>query len=140
MVGSLPEAPSVRLLKHIIRCYLRLSDNARAREALRQCLPSLLVDPTFTSCLKDDVQTRGYAAHVTVNPAPYQLSCLIPSLNICDIHTFSQTVSLQVFSAMHRGEHGGEANQKPYYCICLPARASGIELMHSSIQQFFQWS
>ena len=61
MVGVLPENPSVRLLKHIIRCYLRLSDNARAREALRQCLPPLLMDPGFTSCLKEDIQTRQYA-------------------------------------------------------------------------------
>ena len=52
MVAMLAEQPSVRLLKHIIRCYLRLSDNPRAREALRQCLPELLRNPQFTSCLK----------------------------------------------------------------------------------------
>jgi CCR4-NOT transcription complex subunit 9 len=50
--------PSVRLLKHIIRCYLRLSDNPRAREALRQCLPDLLRNLQFTACLKDDMTTR----------------------------------------------------------------------------------
>ncbi|GMH56332.1 hypothetical protein TrRE_jg17, partial [Triparma retinervis] len=44
MVQSLVEQPSVRLLKHIVRCYLRLSDNLRAREALRQCLPEALRD------------------------------------------------------------------------------------------------
>jgi CCR4-NOT transcription complex subunit 9 len=59
MVAALPEQPSTRLLKHIIRCYLRLSDNSRAREALRQCLPELLLDKRFTACLKDDTQTRG---------------------------------------------------------------------------------
>ena len=67
MVGALPDAPSARLLKHVIRCYLRLSDNARAREALRSCLPPLLLDPAFTSCLKDDVQTRGWLAQLLVN-------------------------------------------------------------------------
>ena len=61
MVAALPEQPSTRLLKHIIRCYLRLSDNTRAREALRQCLPQLLRDPGFTVCLKDDLQTRQCA-------------------------------------------------------------------------------
>ena len=61
MVQVLPDNPSVRLLKHVIRCYLRLSDNARAREALRQCLPPLLMDLNFTACLKDDMQTRGWA-------------------------------------------------------------------------------
>merc|ERR1712072_1164237 len=39
MVTTLQQTPSIRLLKHVIRCYLRLSDNPRAREALRQCLP-----------------------------------------------------------------------------------------------------
>jgi len=29
MVATLAEQPSTRLLKHIIRCYLRLSDNPR---------------------------------------------------------------------------------------------------------------
>ena len=67
MVAALPEQPSVRLLKHVIRCYLRLTDNARAREALRQCLPSLLADTGFTSCLKDDVQTRGWLAQLLAN-------------------------------------------------------------------------
>lgn len=39
MVVGLAKEPSVRLLKHIIRCYLRLSENIRARDALRHCLP-----------------------------------------------------------------------------------------------------
>ncbi len=64
MVVMLSEQPSPRLLKHIIRCYLRLSDNARAREALRQCLPDLLRNPQFTSCLKNDETTRRWAAGV----------------------------------------------------------------------------
>jgi len=67
MVQSLSEAPSVRLLKHIIRCYLRLSDNSRAREALRQCLPNHLLSPPFTACLKEDTQTRMWLAQLLVN-------------------------------------------------------------------------
>ncbi|KAI7843774.1 hypothetical protein COHA_002672 [Chlorella ohadii] len=67
MVTGLAEQPSVRLLKHIIRCYLRLSDNPRAREALRQCLPDLLRNPQFTGCLKDDVTTRRWLAQLLVN-------------------------------------------------------------------------
>ena len=38
--------------QHIVRCYLRLSENARAREALRQCLPETLRDKTFSNALK----------------------------------------------------------------------------------------
>ena len=67
MVTGLAEQPSVRLLKHIVRCYLRLSDNPRAREALRQCLPDLLRNPQFTACLKDDVTTRRWLAQLLVN-------------------------------------------------------------------------
>ena len=62
MVTSLVEQPSGRLLKHIIRCYLRLSDNPRAREALRQCLPQALRDQTFSKLLQEDASTRRWLA------------------------------------------------------------------------------
>ena len=65
-VALLAEQPSTRLLKHIVRCYLRLSDNPRAREALRQCLPDLLRKPAFTACLKDDQVTRRWLAQLLV--------------------------------------------------------------------------
>ena len=70
MVNQLVETQAVRLLKHVVRCYLRLSDNlrwarqikfsvnwvadasCRAREALRACLPEPLRDNTFSALLK----------------------------------------------------------------------------------------
>ena len=69
MVTQLVETQAVRLLKHVVRCYLRLSDNLRylcpcdtgcnpdqllnrAREALRACLPEPLRDNTFSALLK----------------------------------------------------------------------------------------
>ena len=74
MVIQLSKEPSQRLLKHVVsekfnkaktifrilinkifsqvRCYLRLSDNTRACEALCQCLPDQLKDDTFATCLK----------------------------------------------------------------------------------------
>ncbi|KAM3381318.1 CCR4-NOT transcription complex subunit 9 [Capsicum galapagoense] len=55
MVGELVEQPSARLLKYIIRCYLRLSDNQRACDELGTCLPHILRDTTFNSCLCDPV-------------------------------------------------------------------------------------
>lgn len=67
MVAALAEQPSPRLLKHIVRCYLRLSDNPRAREALRQCLPELLRNPAFTACLKSDDTTRRWLAQLLTN-------------------------------------------------------------------------
>jgi len=67
MVQTLSLNPSIRLLKHVIRCYLRLSDNTRAREALRQCLPEALKDQTFTNCLKDDTTTKRWLQTLIAN-------------------------------------------------------------------------
>ena len=60
MVSVLYEQPSTRLLKHIIRCYLRLSDHDRAKELLVQCLPAPLANPQFISCLKNDNATMRW--------------------------------------------------------------------------------
>lgn len=67
MMQVLAEQPSARLLKHIVRCYLRLSENPRAREALRQCLPDSLRDATFSAALKDDVSTKRWLAQLLYN-------------------------------------------------------------------------
>merc|ERR1719210_1252385 len=64
---QLAKEPSARLLKHIVRCYLRLSDNPRAREALRQCLPDHLKDNTFAACLKEDNSTKRWLAQLLKN-------------------------------------------------------------------------
>ncbi|KAI9115559.1 hypothetical protein K1719_013228 [Acacia pycnantha] len=67
MVAALAEQPSSRLLKHIIRCYLRLSDNLRACDALRSCLPDMLRDATFNSCLREDPTTRRWLQQLLIN-------------------------------------------------------------------------
>ncbi|KAG8386100.1 hypothetical protein BUALT_Bualt03G0113900 [Buddleja alternifolia] len=67
MVAALAEQPSSRLLKHIIRCYLRLSDNLRACEALRSSLPDMLRDATFSSCLREDPTTRRWLQQLLIN-------------------------------------------------------------------------
>jgi len=67
MVLSLAKEQSARLLKHVIRCYLRLSDNPRAREALRQCLPDQLKDNTFANCLKEDKSTKHWLGQLLKN-------------------------------------------------------------------------
>jgi len=77
------ERPSTRLLKHIVRCYLRLSDNPRfiylfvayflsinlsasctcvprACDALRHKLPDQLRDNSFPEELKDDQATQRW--------------------------------------------------------------------------------
>jgi len=67
MVIALAKEPSARLLKHVVRCYLRLSDNQRACEALCQCLPDQLKDDTFATCLKDDKSTKHWLALLLKN-------------------------------------------------------------------------
>jgi len=67
MVQNLVTHPSVRLLKHIVRCYLRLSDNLRAREALRRCLPDALQDQTFALALKDDATVTKWLSQLLFN-------------------------------------------------------------------------
>lgn len=67
MVKALVEAPSQRLLKHIIRCYLRLSDNAKARDALRSHLPEPFQDGTFANFLKEDHTTTRWLAQLLIN-------------------------------------------------------------------------
>lgn len=56
--------PPGRLLKHIIRCYLRLSDDLEARRLLRSALPEKLRDNTFTTVLADDVGSKRCLAQL----------------------------------------------------------------------------
>jgi len=75
MGAMLQQTPSIRLLKHVIRCYLRLSDNPRAREALRQCLPECLqADPSLqtlpepiANCLREDSATKRWLSQLLQN-------------------------------------------------------------------------
>lgn len=69
MVAKLLEGPSVRLLKHIVRCYLRLSEHPRAREALRQCLPEALTDMSFGSVIRSEEAVQRWLAHLLKNLA-----------------------------------------------------------------------
>lgn len=56
-----------RLLKHIIRCYLRLSEHERAREALPKILPEELRNNTFQEYLDEDVNMRKWLLQLLVN-------------------------------------------------------------------------
>lgn len=57
MTMQLVELKSLRLLKHIIRCYLRLADNKKALEGLRQLLPTPLKRGAFDDLIKEDPPT-----------------------------------------------------------------------------------
>ncbi|PHT69576.1 Cell differentiation protein RCD1 -like protein [Capsicum annuum] len=67
MVGALAEQPSSSLLKHIIRCYLRLSYNRRACDVLRTHLPLILRDTTFSSRLSEDHVTKKWLQQLLRN-------------------------------------------------------------------------
>merc|ERR1719238_1862575 len=79
MVAMLVESPSHRLLKHIARCYLRLADNLRARDALRQCLPDALRDGTFNALLKDDASTSRWLQSLTQTLRGYNGGAAAPN-------------------------------------------------------------
>lgn len=55
-----------RLLRHIIRCYLRLAEHARAKEALKQCLPDQLRNGTFESVLQEDQNMKRWLFNLLV--------------------------------------------------------------------------
>lgn len=62
-----PSSSSGRLLKHVVRCYLRLSDNLEARKALAKILPEPLRDGTFSFILQDDIATKKCLAQLLSN-------------------------------------------------------------------------
>ena len=47
-----------------MRCYLGLSDNARARDALRQAPPASLHDDTFGNALRVDVTVKKWLSQL----------------------------------------------------------------------------
>eukprot|EP00828_Plagiopyla_frontata_P042257 TRINITY_DN6256_c0_g1_i1.p3 TRINITY_DN6256_c0_g1~~TRINITY_DN6256_c0_g1_i1.p3 ORF type:complete len:296 (+),score=41.43 TRINITY_DN6256_c0_g1_i1:97-984(+) len=49
-----------RLLRHIIRCYLRLSENQRANDALKKCLPDILKNPSQKQFITDELVKRWH--------------------------------------------------------------------------------
>ncbi len=63
------ERPSVRLLKHIVRCYLRLSENPRARDALRTNLPEALRDQSFSAVLRTEEVVQRWLTLLLTNIA-----------------------------------------------------------------------
>ena len=58
LIEQVAQGLSSRPLKHVIRCYLGLSENPRAKQALRMILPEQLRDNTFASLLNEDRSTR----------------------------------------------------------------------------------
>jgi len=60
MTTQLLDLKALRLIKHIIRCYLRLADNKKALEGLRQILPEPFRNGYFNDVIKDDAPTLKF--------------------------------------------------------------------------------
>ncbi|KGK36502.1 hypothetical protein JL09_g4342 [Pichia kudriavzevii] len=58
IVKQLVDKPTSRLLRHLIRCYLRLSDNVEARKTLKKILPQELRNNTFAGVLNEDESAK----------------------------------------------------------------------------------
>jgi len=75
MVAVLVQNPSIRLLKHVVRCYLRLTEDHKAKEVLRQCLPEgLQSDPSLkrlpqsiSDSLEEDQTTKRWLSQLLTN-------------------------------------------------------------------------
>ncbi|VDN57250.1 unnamed protein product [Dracunculus medinensis] len=101
MVIQLAQQQSLRLLKHIIRCYNRLSENPRlilnpfpnssnfeifdqiiislfsATQILRQYIPDQLRDGTFNQILQEDKLTRHWLTQLLKNIGKFHWNILI---------------------------------------------------------------
>jgi CCR4-NOT transcription complex subunit 9 len=74
LVLALVEVQAPRLLKHVVRCYLRLSENMRAREALRQCLPDQLRDMAHNPAFAEDVTVKRWLNALLFNVSSVETS------------------------------------------------------------------
>jgi CCR4-NOT transcription complex subunit 9 len=64
MVGS---DCTARLLRHIIRCFLRLSEHPKARDALKKCLPDELRNDAFAKTIADDPNMKKWLVQLLIN-------------------------------------------------------------------------
>ncbi|CAI8586897.1 unnamed protein product, partial [Vicia faba] len=67
MLKSFEKQISPRLLKLIISCYSRLSDNHRAGIVLMRSLPNMLTNGTFNNYLREDPTTLRLLEHLYKN-------------------------------------------------------------------------
>jgi len=77
MVVALAEQPSTRLLKHVIHCYIRLTDDPRACAGLRTHLPEALRNGTFDNCLRVSFAPNS-------SPGSYQQLLQLHQIDSCN--------------------------------------------------------
>lgn len=62
--------PSARLLKHIVRCYLRLCECPRAQEAFKHCLPPVFLNDALQPQLQEDPSIKKWIGHLLTRVRP----------------------------------------------------------------------
>jgi CCR4-NOT transcription complex subunit 9 len=132
------ECPTPRLLKHIIRCYLRLSDNQRACDALRHKLPEQLKDSTFAEELKDDPHTSHWLSKLlyqVLEPVGPQLQHGNNQPPQNQINNSHQQHSLPPQHANNLHGIPGGVHQMGHQMGPGPTNAHGQHLQHSNAHQ-----
>nr|XP_043630196.1 cell differentiation protein rcd1-like [Erigeron canadensis] len=66
-IDQFPGKPPSQLLKHILTCFMRLTDVSRARDALSKCYPAKLRDPAYINFACEDMAVRRLADQVLHN-------------------------------------------------------------------------
>lgn len=82
MINEILVNPSQRLLKHIIRCYFRLSEFKNAKEILKKYLPEPLKKPEFTMNPSIEESVQNWHQNLLINleilpssfPLPHQIN------------------------------------------------------------------
>ena len=69
MIHALEQNPCARMLKHAIRCYLALTEHAKGRVRVRQCLPSSLkqLPGSIRHMLEEDRTTENWLRQLLAN-------------------------------------------------------------------------
>jgi CCR4-NOT transcription complex subunit 9 len=49
MVEAIKEQPSQRLLKHIVRCFLRISEHSKGKDFLKKYIPAAFKEGTLVT-------------------------------------------------------------------------------------------
>jgi CCR4-NOT transcription complex subunit 9 len=108
MVTKLAETPSIRLLKHVVRCYLRFSEQQKSRNALKQCLPKVLQDGTFNPQLISEESLQAWLQQLLRNVS-------LPTTDATNFGAPQQVLptSMVTSSQVQVGPMGGHFNLRP---------------------------
>ncbi|KAI5433071.1 hypothetical protein KIW84_020383 [Lathyrus oleraceus] len=86
VLKSIGKQHAPRLLKLIISCYSRLSDNHRAGIALTSCLPNVFRNDTFNNYIREDPTTWRLVEHLYENVGMNQVEQVKEKMFKCVVH------------------------------------------------------